>query len=597
MVRATAFRQGGKARGAKLKMMGGRLVSARSKTGDSQCSEAMSAKVNARLGNPISMALDVANAILGRCRSMAHRLKQAGHQRSAGNELRAQHQEAIVRKGGAITAKERAAKATELRSQLAARRQARTARKGGDQSKPAAIGEKPGERFSLLQRSATGSKAPENTGKGRTPFMFDMKRGDKPGQMSLMDKVGTVHTSEKAGKQVAKLAGAPAVEQGITRKPTTKEAQAPQRSRTAGRLHSLLQAKREQTAPEKYGQAGKTYDIGTQHVHFDPERFQYKLGAQGSHGVTDQLKGVEKWDPELAGVVSVWRDPANGKTFVVNGHHRMDLAKKLGVKQVTVKYLHAKTAEEARAKGALVNIAEGRGTAIDAAKFYRDTGITAEALKAKGISMKEHTASQGLALSGLHEHAFKRVVNGEISPERAAIIGGSGLSHEQQSQVFKLLDKPQNRKLTNGGVKNLVDAAHAAGSRTKTTRDLFGTSEEEEALIVHRAGLEDKIKRALSSDKRLFGAVANSKHAAALTERGGSHIDTEATGAVHQEAATALHFFDQLKHRDPRLSKILNSGAERLANGEHAKKVEPEIRRAALKHLKALASGEINPFD
>ena len=56
---------------------GGRMVSARSKTGNPQCSEAMSAKVNARLGNPVSMALDVANAILGRCRSEARARKQA----------------------------------------------------------------------------------------------------------------------------------------------------------------------------------------------------------------------------------------------------------------------------------------------------------------------------------------------------------------------------------------------------------------------------------------------------------------------------------------------------------------------------------------
>lgn len=104
------------ARASKLKVMGGRFVSAKSKTGDPKCSEAMSAKVNARLGNPVSMALDVANAILGKCRSAAHRLKTAGHQRAAGNEAKAQHQEAIVRRGGPVTAKDRAAKAAELRA-------------------------------------------------------------------------------------------------------------------------------------------------------------------------------------------------------------------------------------------------------------------------------------------------------------------------------------------------------------------------------------------------------------------------------------------------------------------------------------------------
>lgn len=577
-------------RKAGLKSVNGRLVSAKSKTGDPQCSEAMSAKVNARLGNPISMALDVANKVLGRCRSAARRLKQGALHRSAGNEAKAQHQEHIARSGGPVTAKERAAKAREIMAQRAA------------SEAPATIGgEKPGERFSLLQRSATSNvKAAVDRGKGRTPFMFDMKRGDLPGQTSILDRAAILDTKTGAvvrpGKSVARLAGAPPAEKirPATRTPP-KEAMKPSRTKTAARLADALKARREQRAPETYGQPGKTYEMKTSAVNFDPDRFQYKLAAQGQHGVTDQLKGVEKWDSELAGVVSVWRDPANGKTFVVNGHHRMDLAKKLGVKSVTVKYLQAKTAEEARAKGALVNIAEGRGSAIDAAKFYRDTGIDAASLKAKGISMKEHTASQGLALAGLEDSAFKRVVNGELSTNRAAIIGGSGLSHEQQRQVLKLADK--NPKLTDGSVRNLVDAAKAAGSRKKETRDLFGSTVEEESLVVHRASLEDKIKRTLSGDKRLFGLVSKSKHAQSLAERGGSQIDTAATGGVSQEAAETLHFFDQLKHRDPRLSKILNEGAERLANGESAKSVEQEVRRRATAHLKALLSGDVNPFD
>jgi len=74
----------------------------------------MSAKVNSRLGNPVSMALNVANQILGRCRAMAHKLKQGSHQRSAGNEGKAQHLEHVARSGGPVTAKERAAKAREL---------------------------------------------------------------------------------------------------------------------------------------------------------------------------------------------------------------------------------------------------------------------------------------------------------------------------------------------------------------------------------------------------------------------------------------------------------------------------------------------------
>ena len=74
-----------------------------------------------------------------------------------------------------------------------------------------------------------------------------------------------------------------------------------------------------------------------------------------------ELHGVKNWNPESAGVISVWRDPENGKTFVVNGHHRLDLANRLGVEKVTARYIDAPDAATARMKGAITNIAEGPG--------------------------------------------------------------------------------------------------------------------------------------------------------------------------------------------------------------------------------------------
>jgi hypothetical protein len=380
------------------------------------------------------------------------------------------------------------------------------------------------------------------------------------------------------------------------RRLSPREVLAKQRSSTASKVKTYRAEHLEQAEPHKYGKPGKTYDMGTEHVHFDPERFQYKLGAQGKHGVGTALGDVKKWDPELAGAVSVWRDPANGKTYVVNGHHRLDLANKLGVKQVTAKYLDAPDAATARAKGAMTNIAEGRGTPLDAAKFFRDSGLTPEQASAKGISLREHTSSQGLAMAGLSDPLFKRVVNGELSHNRAAIIGGGGLSHEQQHALAKVLDKPANKKLTDGTVKNLVDSARAAGSRKTETRDLFGSTEHEESLFIHRAQVEDSIKRGLAADKRLFGRVSNSKAAQQLEERGGSHVDIGKTGEVATDADRVNQFFDQLKHRDPRISKPLNHAAERIANGEDKSKVTAETRGEVSAVIREILEGKREAF-
>src|SRR5207253_1802522 len=98
-------------------------------------------------------------------------------------------------------------------------------------------------------------------------------------------------------------------------------------------------------------------------------------------------EGVAKWNPDLGGILLVWHDPADKKTYVINGHHRLDIAKKLGADNVVVRYINAKDAEEARSKGALTNIAEGHGTAVDAAKWMRDTHNTLEDMAKEGVSV------------------------------------------------------------------------------------------------------------------------------------------------------------------------------------------------------------------
>jgi hypothetical protein len=102
------------ARASKLKTgPGGRKVSAKSKTGDPACSQAMSSWK--RTGMTPAIA-----AILGRCRSKARMLKQGASARNAGNETRAQAMESRAARG--LTQGERAARAKELRARRAAPR-------------------------------------------------------------------------------------------------------------------------------------------------------------------------------------------------------------------------------------------------------------------------------------------------------------------------------------------------------------------------------------------------------------------------------------------------------------------------------------------
>ena len=153
------------------------------------------------------------------------------------------------------------------------------------------------------------------------------------------------------------------------------------------------------------GHVGK---LNTSLIDADPRRFQYKHTAEAS-GSVGSLAGVQKYDENLGGIIQVWKDPGDGKTYVVNGHNRLDLAKKLGAKDVTVRFLDAGSAKEARSIGALTNIAEGRGTAVDAAKYFRDTGFGKKELEDRGVPMREKIADDGLALSKLDDSLFDKV--------------------------------------------------------------------------------------------------------------------------------------------------------------------------------------------
>ncbi len=134
-------------------------------------------------------------------------------------------------------------------------------------------------------------------------------------------------------------------------------------------------------------------------------------------------QGVCKFNPQLAGVISVWRDPADGLTYVVDGHHRVELASRLGVSELNVQFLDAPDATAARAQGAFINMAEGRGTATDVALFLRETGTTPEDLAKRGISLPTGLTRDAVALARLAPDVFDQVATGNIPRSWGTAIG------------------------------------------------------------------------------------------------------------------------------------------------------------------------------
>jgi len=272
------------------------------------------------------------------------------------------------------------------------------------------------------------------------------------------------------------------------------------------------------------------------------------------------------------GVIDVWTDPADGVTYVVNGHNRLARAKQLGIPTVPVRELPAATAAEARALGALANIKEGKGTVFDAAKFMRDSGISdVDQLQRMGAPLTDGNAAKGLALSKLPDNLFQDAVDGRLSQGKAIALGGSGLDETQMQAAAKALAaKDMSDATFNEVLQQVRSAPVMEGSQV----DLFGNTESL-SLMTQKAALVAKIRSDLISDKNLFGRAARG---ADRLQQGGNRIDVQGSTQVAADSQAVLAMFDQVKYAPGPVSDLLNDGAQQIAEGAKPGVIAGRIR-------------------
>lgn len=331
-------------------------------------------------------------------------------------------------------------------------------------------------------------------------------------------------------------------------------------------------------------------NIPTSDIHVDAPRFQFKANV-GQGGAGEEFRGVQHWDPELAGVVHVWLDPADGKTYVVNGHHRVEMAQRLGVKDLTVRYLDAPTAMEARLKGALINIAEGHGESTDAAKMFRDSRLTPEQLAARGISLKGKVTSEGMALAKLAQPIFDDVIAGRLTPARGAVIGAGVPRHADQVALYDIVRKMERggRRLTNDQLAELIRMNSRTATKTESSgaqaqASMFGEEEMTRSLLPEKAIVSDYVRQQLRSEKKLFSAVASEAAAERLGEAG-NVIQAGTNAQTAERANQGILLYDRLSSSAGAIDGILDRAAQRLANGENANDAKQQAYRETRDYL------------
>jgi predicted ABC-type ATPase len=331
------------------------------------------------------------------------------------------------------------------------------------------------------------------------------------------------------------------------------------------------------------------YTVPVKSLRVDPARFQYKVkGIDKGTGIGEELKGTSKWNPELGGVLLAWRDPDSGKDYVVNGHHRYELANRTGTDSVNVRYIDAPTAKTARAVGALANIAEGRGTALDAAKYLRDSGRDIEHFRDAGISLTGKVASDASQLVDLSEKAFQEVTQGRIDEDKAVAVAKHLKKHDLQDKLFKKIAQREDdgKDWSTREIEAAAKKMARAGSVTQSGTDLFGDWESEESTFDQEVELESYIAKALAQEANDFAAVSSSRRAERVAETG-NVLNVDKNLHKRDSARTALADFEREAGLRGQVADTIKAKAAELAKA--SKKADREsIKRATLEAVRQL---------
>jgi hypothetical protein len=143
--------------------------------------------------------------------------------------------------------------------------------------------------------------------------------------------------------------------------------------------------------------------VNLSEIKTEPKRFQFRLGNIAEDGTRGILAEVEVFNPIFVGYILLWQDKS-GQLFLVDGHERLALAKRLRVSQLecfVMKQTDNITVEDALKKGVDVNIAKRHYSVSELAVIFKKYGITLDYLRKKMINADCEENLQALSMLNL----------------------------------------------------------------------------------------------------------------------------------------------------------------------------------------------------
>lgn len=305
-----------------------------------------------------------------------------------------------------------------------------------------------------------------------------------------------------------------------------------------------------------------------------PELFQFRV-ANTPAGTCGRLQAVPHWNQALAGALLLWRDP-DGELNLIDGHHRLELARRDGITEVAALLIEAADPREARLLGAIANLAAGQAEAPELARLLRDQPDLTPAAVSRlyGVARQAKPLSDAARLRRLEDGLFSRCCNGELELELALALAAAS-DHLLQLRLWQMASQ------RNWSAPQTLEAAHLAqlvpaGPAEVPDGVLPGFEEllkESNTLLDQQLLVRSEVRKLLRIENRTAKIVGHHRAAAVLERRNVATVDQQAALEVRAESSALLERFSALCGYSGPLSALLTELAKLVADGGDATRV------------------------
>lgn len=295
----------------------------------------------------------------------------------------------------------------------------------------------------------------------------------------------------------------------------------------------------------------------------DAKTFQYKDGGD-ENGVTERLRGIKKWEPTRAGLAIVY-EYEDGRRVIADGHQRLGLAKKLAAEGqeidlpvYVIREADGHSPAYARRVAAEKNIAEGSGTALDAAKVLRESGRSMEDANLPPASVMARDAD---GIAKLSDDAFGMVVNEVASEKHGALVGKLVTDPARHRDVLATVAKvnPSNQTQAEFIVREAI-----RDEVSEQQDSLFGMEEVKANLVEERAKVLDRTLKDLGREISTFKVLKD--RGDTITEAGNVLNDDANASRLDESGRARATLMKAATQKGP-ISDALSAAARAVRDG------------------------------